>query len=267
MKVQLPVEYGRKERGFVIAGHYNEGDNYYFRRESGMNDWLITYTLGGEGYFHTPSEQLNCGQYDLTLLKPGTPHQYGTVKDQSWHFVWAHFDDALIQAALLPDKPLFNLKMDNESARKRIYRAFMKILIDSREQNHFWNELCLNSLNEVLMLLARRSRHQMDSRVEETLYRMSIGMRESVTVEQLAKSVHLSPSRLSHLFKESTGYSIIDALNRMRIRQAALLLEHTDRSASAIALDVGFHNYNHFINQFHKWLGMSPTTYKKEKRP
>lgn len=169
-------------------------------------------------------------------------------------------------ASVLPDHPIYNQTVANDTSRKRIYRAFMRILIDSRERGSYWNELCLTSLNEVLIVLAQRRQHRLDSRVEETLHRLSQSMREPITIDELARSVGLSPSRLSHLFKESTGQSIIDALNGMRIRQAALLLEHTDRSSADIAYDVGFINYNHFINQFHKWMEMSPSGYKKKMR-
>lgn len=250
----------------VIAGHFDEPDTYAHSRPAGMRDWLITFTIGGEGFFHTPSESLLCQPGDVTLLRPDTPHQYGTSTGQRWHFVWAHFPDKLLQASMLPDKALFNQTIGNDAAKKRIYRAFMRMLSDSRERSNYWNELCLTSISEVLILLAQRRQQRLDSRVEETLHRLSQNMREPVKIVELAHSVGLSPSRLSHLFKESTGQSIIDVLNQMRIRQAALLLEHTDRSSADIAYDVGYHNYNHFINQFHKWMNMSPSAYKKAKR-
>lgn len=265
-KINLPSEFNGGEQGFVIAGHFKETDTYSTSRPDGRKDWLITYTLDGEGFFEAPLEQLLCQPGDVTLLRPGTPHQYGTSKGKNWHFVWAHFSDKLMPTSILPDKPLSNQTVSNEAARKRIYRAFMRIISDSRERSNYWNELCLTSLTEVLILLAQRRQYRHDSRVEETLHRLSQSMREPVRIEALAHAVGLSPSRLSHLFKENTGQSIIDSLNQMRIRQAALLLEHTDRSSSEIAYDVGFHNYNHFINQFHKWMELSPSAFKKMKQ-
>ncbi|MEK3884508.1 helix-turn-helix domain-containing protein [Paenibacillus sp. PL2-23] len=254
------------DSGFVLAGHFQENDSYSCSRPNGMKDWLIVYTLDGEGYFEIPGERMTCRSRDVTILRTGTPHRYGTVAGGTWHFVWAHFDDAMIARHWLPDKSLFLQTIDNETVRKRVYRAFMKILSDSRERTDYWNELCVQSLTEIMILLTKRRQSRLDSRVEEALHLLSRQMREPVRIEQIARAVQLSPSRLSHLFKEHTGYSIVDAVNQMRIRQAALLLEHTERSASEIAYDVGFHNYNHFINQFHKWQSMSPSSYRKSKR-
>ncbi|MCR2802737.1 helix-turn-helix domain-containing protein [Paenibacillus soyae] len=263
---ESPADSIQPDSGFVLAGHFRENDSYSTSRPAGMKDWLIAYTIDGEGYFEVPNERHACKSHDIVILRTGTPHRYGTAEGGHWHFFWAHFDDAMIPRQWLPDSPLFLLSIDNESVRKRIHRAFMKILSDSRERGDYWNELCVQSLTEMMILLTRRRQSRMDGRVEETLHLLSRQMREPVRIERIARAVGLSPSRLSHLFKENTGLSIVDTVNRMRIRQAALLLEHTERGSSEIAFDVGFHNYNHFINQFHKWQGMSPTSYRKSKR-
>ncbi|MFC4779571.1 helix-turn-helix domain-containing protein [Paenibacillus sp. GCM10023252] len=264
--INSPDEYSGDSYGIVLAGHFHEGEHYATSRPQGMGDWLITYTLSGEGCFRTPGSELRCKAGEITLLKAGTPHQYGTAPGGSWHFVWAHFATGRMDLSLLPEEELYNQHVSNETARKRIYRAFKRILSDSTERGDYWHELCIHSLHEVLILLAQSRQQRIDGRVEETLHRLSQSLREPVRIEALAAAVGLSPSRLSHLFKESTGQSMIDALNQMRIGQAALLMEHTDRSAADIAYDTGFSNYNHFINQFHKRLGMSPSDYRKQKR-
>ncbi|WP_274653582.1 helix-turn-helix domain-containing protein [Paenibacillus humicola] len=266
--IERPAADDGEPQGIVIAGYFHEPDTYAIRRPQGFRDWLIAYTLGGEGYFAVPGrEPLRCGAGDVTLLAPDTPHRYGTAKDAKWHFVWAHFSPGQVESGLLPEEPLSQQRIENEHVRKRIYRAFRRILADSRERSDYWNELCLNALREVLMLLAQRKRRGIDPRVEEALHLLSLRMREPVRVGELAKAVGVSTSRLSHLFKAETGLSIVDTLNRMRVRQAALLLEHSGRSAAEVCYDAGFQNYNHFINQFRKWAGMSPSAYKKRMRP
>jgi AraC family transcriptional regulator of arabinose operon len=251
--------------GTVIAGHFNELDSYVVKRPSGRRDWLITFTLGGEGYFVTSGKERLCQSGDVTLLRAGTPHQYGTRKGQNWHFVWAHFPVNHAQSNLLPEEEISTQYIENESTRERIHSAFIRILSDSRARREYWYELCSSALREILMLLAQKKNRTTDSRVEETLHLLSQHMREQLRIEDIAKTIGLSPSRLSHLFKSVTGQSIVDTLNQMRIQQAALLLEHTDRSAAEVSNDVGFQNYNHFMNQFRKWYGVNPSTFKKDK--
>lgn len=262
-----PSQFDGKAYGIIISGHFQVDDAYVTRRSHGMDDWLITFTLGGKGYFTTPDGRTECSEGDVVLLKPGTPHTYGTVKGDTWNFVWAHFSSRSIGERLLPLQPLFVQPMEHGSIRSRVYEAFRRILSDSRERSEYWHELCVNSLREILILVSQRRARTLDPRVEETLHYLSAHMRAPVQIDRLSKSIGLSSSRLSHLMKEQTGLSIVDTLNQMRIRQAALLLEHTNRSASEVAYDVGFHNYNHFIAQFKKWIGTNPSGFRKANRP
>ncbi|TXK72777.1 helix-turn-helix domain-containing protein [Paenibacillus sp. N3.4] len=254
------------EKETLLAGHFLEPDSYVIKRPHGLDNWLLTFTLEGEGYFMTGGYEQRCRAGDLTLLKPGAPHHYGTRKGQTWNFVWTHFPTRFTETNLMPDKELLILSIEKGSLRERIYQACTRMLGDFRERGEFWHELCGGSLREILYIMAQKTSRKMDSRIEEVLHLLSQHMRQTIRIEDLSQAVGLSPSRLSHLFKTSTGYSIIDTLNRMRIQQAVLLLEHTDRSASEVCYDVGFQNYNHFTNQFRKWYGMNPRTFVNSQR-
>lgn len=266
MKLDHPSNYDGLAHGLVIAGHFHESDTYFTVRPDGMSDWLITYTLDGEGYFETDGCERYVRAGDISLLKPGTPHRYGTPKGKNWHFVWAHFSGGFMDASLLPLDSLTIQQIEQQAVRERVYQAFQRILSDSRERGAYWHELCLGSLREILMLLAKQQTSGFDPRIEETLYLLAQRMQETVRVEELARNVGLSSSRLSHLFKENTGESIVEAFNRMRIKQASLLLAHTNRNATEAAHDVGFQNYNHFTRQFRKYVGMTPSEFSQSIR-
>ncbi|SDX38565.1 helix-turn-helix domain-containing protein [Paenibacillus sp. CF384] len=259
---ELP-SYIREQGGYmVIANHFQQPDNYSIKRSEGMGDWLITYTIAGEGYFLIDGEERFCQTGDVTLMHPGVPHQYGTRKGSNWNFVWAHFTPRFMETSLLPSERLLIHAIDSNVARNRIHQAFNRLISDSIERSLYWNELCESTMREILLLLAQRLSKQVDPRIDEIRHLLSTRMQDPIRIDELARAVGLSPSRLSHLYKESTGSSIVDSLNDMRIRQAALLLEHTDRQASEVALDVGFQNYNHFAGQFRKRYGMNPRAYK-----
>lgn len=250
--------------GTVIAGHFDQPDTYHMHRPTGRQDWLVAYTLAGRGYFVAAGCSCTCTAGDVVLLKPGVPHEYGTVRGERWNFVWAHFSPRLAEVRLLPDRELLVHPVDSEAARQRIHGAFRRVLAEFQERGALWHELCENALREILLLLAKRLRKPVDPRIEEALRLLADNVGEPIAVERLAKAVGLSASRLSHLFKETTGSSIVETLNRMRIRQAALLLRHTNRNASEVALEVGFPNYNHFLFQFRKQYGVSPRTFRAD---
>ncbi|WP_373229319.1 helix-turn-helix domain-containing protein [Cohnella sp.] len=244
----------------IFGAHFDEDDTYRTRRQNGMNDWLIVYTLGGEGYFQTPAGEKRCKAGQIALLRAGVPHEYGTVKGQRWNFLWAHFQK-LSENDYLPDDEVLIHTLPDGSIRKRIYRTFLNLLHDSRDRSGFWNSLCENSLREIILLIAQRLTKKLDARIEHTLQLLSQSMKEEVRIEELAKAAGLSSSRLSHLFKQEMGHSIVMHLNKMRLRQAALLMEYMGRTATEASLDVGFNNYNHFAALFRRLYGVSPREY------
>lgn len=250
--------------GRIIFGDlYDADDAYRTSRPQGMRDWLIVYTLAGEGYFRTPSGERRCEEGQVALLRSGVPHEYGTLPGERWRFLWIHYP-GLPENGYLPDDEVWIESLPEGALRERIERSFRHVLQDSRERLEFWQPLCENSLREMLLLLARRTNRRLDPRIEQTLQLLSRSMKEEIRMDALARQVGLSVSRLSHLFKLETGHSVMEHVNRMRVRQAALLMERQGRHAAEAALDVGYQNYNHFAEQFRKYIGVNPRTYRQQ---
>jgi AraC family transcriptional regulator of arabinose operon len=247
----------------ILGSHFNEDDTYHVRRPHGRSDWLIVYTLDGEGYFRTPSEEKRCGAGQIGLLRAGVPHEYGTVRSQHWDFVWAHFQQ-MPEIDYLPSDDLLIHTLPEGYLRERVYRTFQNLLHDSRDRSGFWYALCENALRDIILLIAQRLEKKLDTRIEQALQILSRSIKEEVRIDDLANDVGLSTSRFSHLFKQETGRSGLEHLNHMRLRQAVLLMEHMGRTATEASLDVGFNNYNHFADLFRKLYGVSPRGYVKD---
>ena len=82
------------------------------------------------------------------------------------------------------------------------------------------------------------------------------------SIAGLAGVAGLSPSRFAHRFKADTGDSPIAYLTKLRLRQAARLLELRGRSVGEAARDVGFDSPFYFSRQFKKQYGVSPREYQ-----
>jgi AraC family transcriptional regulator, transcriptional activator for feuABC-ybbA operon len=80
---------------------------------------------------------------------------------------------------------------------------------------------------------------------------------------QLAARAGWSPTYFSTLFKEQTGQSPIQYLNKLRIDRAKQLLRSTSMPITQIAADVGFTDSFYFARIFTKSTGFSPSEYRK----
>lgn len=83
-----------------------------------------------------------------------------------------------------------------------------------------------------------------------------------LSLEEVADHVHLHPSYFSSLFKNSTGSSFKEYLNKIRIEESKLLLLNTDFSIIDIAISVGFEDQSYFSKVFKKYTGTTPKQFR-----
>jgi len=86
---------------------------------------------------------------------------------------------------------------------------------------------------------------------------------KAITLEDVAREIHVSPQYLSKLFKEETGENFIEYLTGIRIRNAKSLLEADDLSVKEICYSIGYSDPNYFSRIFKKIVGITPTEYKE----
>lgn len=103
----------------------------------------------------------------------------------------------------------------------------------------------------------------MDRRVKEVLQYLECHWRRQLSIGDLARSVNLGPSRLSHLVKRYAKTSIRDLVRRRRIAEAANLLLTTHQRISEIGYAVGFADMSNFNHAFRRELGISPRAYRE----
>lgn len=100
-------------------------------------------------------------------------------------------------------------------------------------------------------------------RVEHILNWIEANYRLPFRLDDMAKSLHLSPYHVSHLFKEATGVSITKYIATRRIHQAVQLLTSTDKPISLIAQEIGLTNISYFCKLFKSQMGITPHQYRK----
>ena len=86
---------------------------------------------------------------------------------------------------------------------------------------------------------------------------------KKISITDIANEVGLSVSRLSHLFKEKTGISLLKFLNKKRLTRAKDLLKN-GYSIANTANKCGYQDYSSFIRAFTKEYRISPTQYIKD---
>ena len=87
---------------------------------------------------------------------------------------------------------------------------------------------------------------------------------EQITLNDLTSLVHLDKSYLISRFKKMWGAPPMQYINHLRIERSKVLLTMTDKSATEIALEVGFQSIHYFSRYFKEKEGLTPNEYREE---
>ena len=79
---------------------------------------------------------------------------------------------------------------------------------------------------------------------------------------KVAEEVGLSPGYFSVLFREVTGISFREHLNRVRVEESKHLLLSTDYSLADIAIAMGFPDQSYYCKVFKKLVGLTPGKFR-----
>lgn len=90
---------------------------------------------------------------------------------------------------------------------------------------------------------------------------------KQLTLESIANEVYLSKSYLSSIFKQETGVSISEYINKSRIEYSKKLLTTTTMPLIDIACECGFSDQSYFSRVFKKHTGESPKQYRSSRPP
>src|ERR1700733_12164907 len=85
---------------------------------------------------------------------------------------------------------------------------------------------------------------------------------DPVSLEEVAKAMHVSTFYFCKMFKKATGLTFTDYLGRVRVEKAKTLLLNPHLRVSEIAYKVGFQSLTHFNRVFRSLIGESPSHFR-----
>jgi transcriptional regulator GlxA family with amidase domain len=103
-------------------------------------------------------------------------------------------------------------------------------------------------------------------RVQDALNFARRNLSSSLSVDQLAEAVHLSPRQFSRVFTMETGSSPAKAVEGLRLEAARLMIEQGRHPLEIIARETGFRDRRHMREAFVRGFGVPPQTVRRDAR-
>ncbi|MCX6968740.1 MAG: helix-turn-helix domain-containing protein [Verrucomicrobia bacterium] len=256
----------------ISAGEFRQGPRYSTTRPKGRGDYLLLATVAGSGLLESGEIRRETKPGTVVLFEPNSPQHYQTHPGcTQWHLLWAHFQCRPTWMAWLdwpsPARGLRVAEIPEGEARTNCWRALRRVRQSRVLAGASSEDFALNALETALLWiresLAREGRFLFDPRIRRALDIMGSDLSSPFSVAGLARACGLSPSRLTHLFRNQVGVSPQRFSERCRLNRAAELLRHGGMPVGGIAQEVGFGNAFYFSNRFRKAFGKSPRDFAK----
>jgi AraC-like DNA-binding protein len=217
-------------------------------------------TNPGEVFLASTGEQ-------LTIVHHGDPHHGGQMKA---HWLHAHY--TLLEA--LDCSKLLRVPLAVRGPQGRRISEVVHALHQPADEAH--HALQRIARRAELALRVLRLVCEVSEVRPEALEALRFGTRFTnvfqfirknlaypVSIEDLAKAAHLSPSRFHALFRDAMGLSPMRYVKLQRLQVARSMLLAGEASMEQIASATGFANPFHFSREFRSHHGVSPSRYRE----
>jgi AraC-like DNA-binding protein len=226
---------------------------------------------------------------DILLINPFDIHRifYNPNHDYTRYvlqFKASFIHDLLVAMGLLSLQKALQLKKNKRvsldiKTRIQVEERF-RVLLESYSHLPLQGEdlLCEAVLKQELILLLikydslskaqrpLRVSRQLDQQMREIIYYIDEQYMNPIQLEDLEQIFGKSKYYISHFFRESTRFTVIEYLQYRRVVEAQKKLVLSPDPIIEIGFDCGFQSLQHFYRVFKKISGKTPAQYRKENR-
>jgi|HigsolmetaAR206D_1030411.scaffolds.fasta_scaffold11002_2 Transcriptional regulator containing an amidase domain and an AraC-type DNA-binding HTH domain len=233
---------------------------------------LFQYTLDGWGSYETQGivYRLKPGTAFITLI-PSEHHYYLPAASSSWTFFWLMIQHPYLVSRIAQRQkecgPVFSA--DEYSPLLQRALDLFTFACQPSMQDAIAREQALFAFfweYERLMRSKNRSIDAAERLLDSVRNYVLSSLQRPVSVEEIARHKGMSRSHFSHYFKQTTGFTPIQFIQRIRLEEATRLLLQTNDSIATIAQATGFANANHFCKVFRQRFHLSPGLFRRQMR-
>ncbi|WP_373229063.1 helix-turn-helix domain-containing protein [Cohnella sp.] len=258
------------------ASPYNMQSNHFHPY------YEVYLLLSGKRVYFIKDSTYSVEAGDLVFINKHEVHKTLNAGESGHERIVIHFDDRFISdvfkqhASLLlspfdHQSPIVRLPPDN---REQLNSLIKRMLRELRDKPAGYELFFSQAITDLLLMCSRYVVSSIPPesvyvtpihrKISEVVRYLNANFGESTQIQQLAARFFISPYYLSRIFKEVTGFTLIDYLNLTRVKEAQRLLRETSLSVTAIATRVGFDNFSHFGKMFKRITRTSARDYRKE---
>lgn len=273
------------DKGLVIEIKKIERESLGLIFEYHWHDQLqFFYFTNGNAIVRCDLSKLEVGPHDLIIINGKELHYIESISENltfyiikiDLSFIYSNKIDGIQAQFLTPlsqNLILFENVVRND---KEVLRCIIR-MIEEYYTKKIGFELAIKAqIYDLIVLLLRghtkkiydeegfQSRRETLLHFRKVIDFMDHNFTEKIDLNRLSNIAGISVGHFCRLFKQITGVSAIDYVNKLRINKAVELIKNSDLNMTEIAMNCGFSDSNYFSRIFKKHERISPTHMRNE---
>ncbi len=262
------------ELPYQLVGAGCDFYQYPVKRPFGFPTFQWIQTVSGEGVLELESRTQGRSVHEVPpgqgmLLYPNERHAYHARKEP-WYVDWITFSGYhivdMLQYIGLPQTGVYGVS-EPPALEHHIRKALSTLKSDYPLRGIDGSAIVYQLMMDFFKYVQREGAVSHDAHVRRLKPALDLIEREihrSLTLEDLAAEVGVTPQYFCDLFKSITRYRPTEYINQRRVERAKELLIRNPRDkVHDIARQVGFESDSYFSTVFRKYEGVSPRTYRE----
>ncbi len=226
----------------------------------------------GEGTIEVNGQQLYPIAGQLCLMPAYTKQSYSVINSNTYQKYWCHFQATMGGLDLFQwiKSPICLTLGEHFGQFQSLFAALSEAHANPSLISRIREKAILL---EIIALFFEKTEHQLEfvphrSQDWERLQMIEQFIEEHfdqpVTLEQMARHVHLHPNYLVRCCNKYFSLPPLKYLNRKRMHKARELLRTTTLAVKEVAEQTGFSDTNHFAKVFRREYSCSPSQYRMQ---
>ena len=238
----------------------------------------ISIILQGESLYLIDNEWRTVRSGDILLFNPGVDHAEKQLLNTYSHQLHIGIRNFKLHGLAQNHFPTTQSLLSMQDSQLKIFDKAWQLIEEFNQQQTNFNlmgkALVMEMMILILRILEKKERlsdetqasqnDRMHQVVQLIMTFMENNYAKDISIEQLATLYYVSPTYLSKIFKDLTGFSPINYLIQIRLKKAHELLTTDDLTVKEVAKAVGYEDAYHFSKSFKKHFGTSPSLVKKQ---
>ncbi|RUS47904.1 AraC family transcriptional regulator [Cohnella sp. AR92] len=276
------LRYENEEGTFSVS--YRKALSHHMATSHFHSTYEIFYLMSGQREFFLKDRTLVAREGDVILISPNVLHRTTNAEKPkherlvlNLHKSCMTLGQGAVSHVLLPMLDREYVIVRSALQDRIAIEALAQSIIRETHERRPGFEVYAQTLAMQLLIVCCRQIEQnrmekleapspMHERISEIVRYINDHYAEELSLTILADQFYLSPYYLSRFFKEATGFTFVEYLNSVRVKEAKKLLEHSSMKANLIARKVGFGSVTHFGRVFKSVTGHAPLYYRRGKK-